>query len=207
MQTELNYDIVFDAQQHFRLLLDSMSRPGKINTFPIVDILPPEGLNQASALTGFALLNPDVTYYIAGDNSEDIAGYMLVNTSSQQEDISVADYIFLPEGYYADDIYSARTGTPTYPEDSATLIASVRLISEQPHEGSVAITLKGPGVNGQAGVFVDGISSGLLDIIKEQNAEYPLGIDLIITDRDNHILCIPRSNKFTYTKYNKTKIN
>lgn len=199
MQTELNYDTVFDAQQHFRLLLDSMSRPGKINTFPAVDILPPDGLNQASALTGFALLNPDVTYYIAGDNNNDIANYLLVNTGSRQADIPVADYIFLPEGYGADGLEEARIGIPTYPEDSATLIAAAALISENPHEGSFSIALKGPGVDGSAEVFVSGISAELLGFVKEQNAEYPLGLDLIVTDRDNHVLCIPRSNKFAYT--------
>lgn len=200
MQTELNYDTVFDAQQHFRLLLDSMSRPGKINTFPSMDILPPDGLNQASALTGFALLNPDVTYYIAGDNSNEIASYLLVNTASQQAEISVADYVFLPEEYGVDGLEEARTGTPIYPEDSATFIASAEQITEQLHEGSLAITLKGPGVNGKAEVFVSGITPELLDFVKEQNSEYPLGIDLIITDRHNNILCIPRSNKFTYTE-------
>ena len=56
MQTELNYDTVFDAQEHFRVLLDSMSRPGKINVLPAMDILPPDGLQHAAALTGFALL-------------------------------------------------------------------------------------------------------------------------------------------------------
>jgi len=199
MQTELNYDTVFDAQQHFRLLLDSMSRPGKINTFTEMDILPPDGLNQAASLTGFALLNPEVTYYVTGDNNDDIATYLLVNTASQEADISVADYIFLQEGHNANGLDNARTGTPIYPEDSATLIAAAILISEQPHKGSLAIILKGPGVNGEAEVFVSGISIELLDFVKEQNAEYPLGTDLIITDRQNHILCIPRSNKFTYT--------
>ena len=199
MQTELNYDIVFDAQQHFRLLLDSMSRPGKINSFPQMDILPPDGLNQASALTGFALLNPDATYYIAGENSDDIASYLLVNTASQQAEISVADYVFLPEEYGVEGLEEARTGTPIYPEDSATFIASAEQITEQHHEGSLAITLKGPGVNGEAKVFVSGINPELLEFVKEQNAEYPLGVDLIITDRHNNILCLRRCIKFTFT--------
>jgi alpha-D-ribose 1-methylphosphonate 5-triphosphate synthase subunit PhnH len=206
MHTELNYDIVFDAQEYFRLLLDSMSRPGKINTFPLTAILPPEGFNQAAALTGFALLNADVTFYIEGDNSCDIAAYLLVNTGSQKADMSVADYVFLTGEYNAGDLDNARVGTPIYPEDSATLIVQVGLISQQPFDGALALTLKGPGVNGETEVFVSGISDGLLDFVKEQNAEYPLGTDLIITDKDNHILCIPRSNKFTYTKQWQNKI-
>jgi alpha-D-ribose 1-methylphosphonate 5-triphosphate synthase subunit PhnH len=198
MQTELNYDIVFDAQQHFRLLLDSMSRPGKINSFPAIDMLPPPGLHQATALTGFALLNTDVTFYIAGNSSDEIAGYLLVNTGSQPAEMSVADYVFLPEKYYSDDLYDARNGTSVYPEDSATIVAEAELISEGAVNGALEITLKGPGVNGEAKVFVRGISNQLLEFIKIQNDEYPLGIDLVITDRQNNLICIPRSNDFSW---------
>ncbi len=200
MQTELNYDIVFDAQEHFRLLLDSMSRPGKINTFPSLEIFPPEGLNHAAALTGFALLNPDANYFIAGENQEAIAEYLLINTASQSAEISTADYVFIPEAWFGDDLYEARTGTPTYPEDSATFIAGCELISGQPHGQSIKLTLRGPGVNGEAEVFVSGLSPDLLEFVKEQNSEYPLGLDLIIADRYNNVIGIPRSNKFSYAQ-------
>jgi alpha-D-ribose 1-methylphosphonate 5-triphosphate synthase subunit PhnH len=200
MQTELNYNMVFDAQQHFRLLLDGMSRPGEINTFPLTDILPPAGFNEAAALTSFALLNADVAFYIAGNNREDIAGYLLVNTGSQKADISVADYVFLPENNNAEGLEDLRVGNAIYPEDSATLIAQAELISEQPFDGALTLILRGPGVNGESTVFISGVSGRLLDLVSENNAEYPLGTDLIITDRDRRVLCIPRSNKFTYTK-------
>lgn len=202
MQTELHYDTVFDAQQHFRLLLDSMARPGKINTFPSSDILPPAGLNQGAALTGFALLNADTNYHIIGENRADIATYLLVNTAAQQVVIDMADYIFLPENHDGVGLDDARTGTPVYPEDSATLIAAAELVSAEATAGALSITLKGPGVNGEAIAYIKGISPELLDYIKEQNSEYPLGIDLIITDRENNLLCIPRSNRFTYTQTN-----
>ena len=200
MQTELNYDIVFDAQEHFRLLLDSMSRPGKINTFPALEIEPPQGLNQGAALTGFALLNPDATYFICGDNSAEIGEYLLVNTAAQQAEMAIADYIFIPEGYYSAALYEARTGTPTYPEDSATFVVGCELVSDKPHDNATQFTLKGPGVNGEAEVFVSGINPELLDFVKEQNSEYPLGLDLIITDRYNNVIGLPRSNKFSFSQ-------
>jgi alpha-D-ribose 1-methylphosphonate 5-triphosphate synthase subunit PhnH len=198
MQTEINYDTVFDAQEHFRVLLDSMSRPGKINLLPAMDILPPEGLQSAAALTGFALLNSDVTYFIAGKNSAVIAEYLLVNTSSQHAEISVADYIFIPEFFYGEALYEARVGTAIYPEDSATIIAQSNLISSEPHEGAIELTLKGPGVNGEAKVYISGLSRDLLDFLKIQNEEYPLGIDMIITDKANNVMGLPRSNRFSF---------
>ncbi|HEX3385074.1 MAG TPA: phosphonate C-P lyase system protein PhnH [Mucilaginibacter sp.] len=200
MQTELNYDTVFDAQHHFRLLLDSMSRPGKINKLESGEIFPPEGLNQASALTGFALLNPDVTCFAAGPNGDDAVLYFLVNTSSPRAEIEDADYIFLPENYYSTDLAAARIGTPKYPEDSTTIIAEASAVSTEPIEGALRLTLKGPGVNGEAEAFVIGIDERLLVFLKEQNSEYPLGLDLIITDRQSQVLCIPRTNKFSFTQ-------
>jgi alpha-D-ribose 1-methylphosphonate 5-triphosphate synthase subunit PhnH len=200
MTTELNYDIVFDAQEHYRLLLDSMSRPGKINTFPAIEMFPPNGLGQAAALTGFALLNPDVTYYIAGEDSGAIGNYLLVNTASQAAELDVADYVFLPEGYFDNELYAARTGLPTYPEDSATFVVNCELISDQPHGHSLQLTLKGPGVPGETTVFVSGINPDLLEFVKEQNSEYPLGLDLILTDRYKNVIGLPRSNNFSVSE-------
>jgi len=200
MQTELNYEIVFDAQEHFRLLLDSMSRPGKINTFPAVEIFPPEGLNYGAALTGFALLNPDATYFICGENAEGIADYLLINTAAQQADILTADYVFVPEGYFDESLSGARIGVPAYPEDSATFIVGCELISENPHGNSLKLNLKGPGINGEAVVFVSGLNPELLDFVIEQNSEYPLGLDLILTDESSNLICIPRSNKFSFSQ-------
>ena len=200
MQTELNYDTVFDAQHHFRLLLDSMSRPGKINKLEVGEIFPPEGLNHAGALTGFALLNADVTCFAAGPTGDDTVLYFLVNTGSQRAGIEEADYIFLPEKYYSTDLDKARIGTPKYPEDSATIVAAAEELSTEPIEGAMRLTLKGPGVNGEAEVFVVGVEERLFEFVKEQNSEYPLGLDLIITDRRSQVLCIPRSNNFSFTQ-------
>ena len=198
MQTELNYDTVFDAQEHFRLLLDSMARPGKINTFPVSEIFPPEGLNIGGALTAFALLNPDATYFICGNRAEIIGEYLLNNTASQRAEMSIADYVFIPEGYFGEELSGARVGTSTYPEDSATFIVACDLISHTAHRGSLEFTLKGPGVNGEATVFISGLNPELLDFVREQNSEYPIGLDLIITDNYNNLLCMPRSNKFEF---------
>ena len=198
MQTELNYDTVFDAQQHFRILLDSMSRPGKINKLPAIDILQPDGFQQPAALTGFALLNNDVTFYIAGNNSNDIAEYLLINTGARRAEIAEADYIFIPRYYYEDELHEARIGTAIYPENSSTIIAESELISEHAHDGSIELVLKGPGVDWEAKIYVSGISEELLEFLKTKNDEYPLGIDMIITDKMNNVMCLPRSNRFNF---------
>ena len=198
MPTEINYDTVFDAQEHFRVLLDSMSRPGKMNMLPAMDILPPDGLQSSAALTGFALLNNDVTFYIAGKNSTEIATYLLVNTGARDAEISIADYIFIPEHFYGEELYDALVGTAIYPEDSATIIAQSELISEEPHEDAIELTLRGPGVDREEKIYISGLCRHLLDFLKIQNDEYPLGIDMIITDKVNNVMGLPRSNRFVF---------
>ena len=50
MQRETAYDQVFDAQEHYRLLLDAMARPGTIYVLPRMSMTTPPGLTGAAAL-------------------------------------------------------------------------------------------------------------------------------------------------------------
>jgi alpha-D-ribose 1-methylphosphonate 5-triphosphate synthase subunit PhnH len=195
MIRELTYDPVFDAQMHFRLLMDSMARPGKRNTLNSVTIAPPASLNPASALTGLALLNADVTYF-AAQNADEITDYFVTNTASRPASIDEADFVFLPGNHDAEFLQEAKIGTLSYPETNAFVVIDVEIISDEPITDALPITLVGPGVKGQITVFIRGLNPDLLLAIREKNAEYPLGLDTILTDRNDQILCIPRSNQF-----------
>jgi alpha-D-ribose 1-methylphosphonate 5-triphosphate synthase subunit PhnH len=199
MSREIVYDEVFDAQAHYRILLDSMARPGKINSLTMNNIQPPAGINRASVLVGFALLNADVSFHASGPGAEEITRYLVLNTSSSPAEHTSADYIFMPGTLAPQFILEARTGTLSYPEDSATIIADVTVISEEPTPDAIAIALKGPGIEGEKIVFVSGLDGSLLEALREQNLEFPLGIDMILTDKNDRILCIPRSNRFSHS--------
>jgi alpha-D-ribose 1-methylphosphonate 5-triphosphate synthase subunit PhnH len=150
MQRELQYDIVFDAQEHFRLLLDAMARPGEIRVLPIEDLTPPDGIHAAAALVGFALLNADVSFYATGLHWDAITRYLTVHTSAAPEIPEKADFWFMsgadhPENanadidgfagggssaaYYTGLLARAKRGSLSYPEDSATLVVSVAQLS------------------------------------------------------------------------------
>ncbi len=196
MRREVIYDEVFDAQEQFRLLLDSMARPGKINIMPDMDIIPPAGLNKASAMIAFALLNTDVSFYAEGEGSDAIESYIALNTTAAQVGISEADFIFINGLYDAGIIFDAKTGTLPYPEESATFVIDVDTITEDAGDSELTLTLKGPGIETTKQVYINGLNPGILKAVKEQNMEFPLGVDLILTDKNNNILCIPRSNLF-----------
>jgi len=197
MQNELLYDEVFDAQQHYRLILDSMARPGKINTIPNVDIQSPTGINNGSALTAFALLNTDVTFWARND--DEITEFIARRTSAGVASLQKADFVFIHGLQSSEFIEKLKTGTLSYPEDSATIVADVKEISNSRVDNSLQLILKGPGVKETATVYVTGLNPAILADIKEQNLEFPLGVDLILIDKENRIICLPRSNDFAYS--------
>jgi alpha-D-ribose 1-methylphosphonate 5-triphosphate synthase subunit PhnH len=196
MRREINYDEVFDAQEQFRLLLDSMARPGKVNIMPDMDILPPAGLNKGSALIAFALLNTDVSFYASGENNEEVSSYIALNTTAQPIGVHDADFVFINGLHEAWILSESKTGNLSYPEESATFIIDVETISNQPIDDAVLLKLKGPGIKTEERVYIKGISPNIMEAVKEQNMEFPLGIDLMLTDQQNKLICIPRSNQF-----------
>lgn len=196
MVREIAYNEIFDAQQHFRLLLDSMARPGKINQLDGVIVQPPGGLHPASALIGLALLNADVTFHTDGPA---IGEYLRLNTASRPADAASADFLFTNGRYEPASLIEAKIGLLTYPETGASVIIDVEAISAEPRAGSLALRLQGPGVDGHAVVFLRGLNKSFLQSIKLKNAEYPLGIDAIFTDPTGHICCMPRSNRFSWS--------
>lgn len=190
---ETAYNEIFDAQRHFRSIMDSMARPGKINTLSEPNIDTPEGLNKASALVGFALLNADVTFF-SGTYPETVNEYFYTNTSSKGADATTADFIFINGRHDTSAIEEAKEGIDIYPETSAFIVIDAEKVSTTPLKGSIAITLTGSGVETKALFYIKGISSDLLDIIKEKNTEYPLGVETIFTDQQDQVVCIPRSS-------------
>ncbi|HXB06949.1 MAG TPA: phosphonate C-P lyase system protein PhnH, partial [Puia sp.] len=176
MQRETVYDPVFDAQGHYRLLLDAMARPGKINTLPQLPLAPPPGLSAAAALTGFALLDQNASFCVEDGDAATVR-YLVVNTSSRPEGIANADFVFAAGTSPADLIPNMKKGSLSYPDEGATLILDV----EELGSPALSLTLSGPGIAGEKTFFVSGLNPALLEALQECNAEFPQGIDLILT--------------------------
>jgi alpha-D-ribose 1-methylphosphonate 5-triphosphate synthase subunit PhnH len=194
MKRETTYDPVFDAQEHYRLLLDAMARPGKINLLPRMQLSAPEALTEAAALIGFALLNADVSFHVVDAGADVATRYLLVNTSARSVDEEEADFVFASGQAPATLIEKMKKGSLPYPEEGATLVASVKTLAAEA-SGDLAITLKGPGVAGEKTFFVRGLNAQLLTALQQSNSEFPLGVDLILADGDGRLACIPRSSQ------------
>jgi alpha-D-ribose 1-methylphosphonate 5-triphosphate synthase subunit PhnH len=192
MIRETAYDPVVDAQRHFRLLLDSMARPGKLNRLDGPAICPPAGLGPGAALIGLALLNADVSFF-AGNNPDAITDYLVSNTATRPAPLAKADFLFLHGTDDPAPLEAAKIGTLNYPDTNALAVIGVATLSAQPGPHTQALTLTGPGVKHQITVFVGGLHPALLHTLRAINAEYPLGIDTILTDAAGQICGLPRS--------------
>ena len=203
MQRETAYDPVFDAQEHYRLLLDAMARPGTINVLPRMSMSVPPALTGAAALVGFALLNADVSFYADGESADIVTRYLVVNTAARPESVDKADFVFAPGTASVALLTDMKKGTLPYPDEGATLIASVDALASEaqalggkPH---LALTLEGPGIRGRRTFFVSGLRSEIIAGLQLCNLEFPLGIDLILTDPGHRVACIPRSSRVDWS--------
>lgn len=196
MTQEILYDEITDTQSYYRLLLDSMAQPGKINVLPCKELMPPAGLQKASALIALTLLNADVTFSYVGVNPGEVSNYILRNTSSSHKSPGKADFVFM-NGLQSGDVTGASSET-MYPEEGATVVVDVRSIRSSAHQGYVQLMLCGLGVEVQRTVYVAGLNKRLLESLSARNQRFPLGIDMILADGDSNICCIPRNKRLMW---------
>jgi alpha-D-ribose 1-methylphosphonate 5-triphosphate synthase subunit PhnH len=190
---EVLYDDVFDAQQDFRVLLEAMSRPGKICRLEGPAVEPPAGLHRATCLAAFALLNGDTRFYVCDDINGQLGTYLKENTGAEMTGIEKADYVFCSGDYDTNCISQFKKGTLQEPEDSATVFIDLEGISESGTVGDVRIVLQGPGVETEKVLFLRKVQASLFWSVGEINDEFPIGIDLFLTDAGGQVIAIPRS--------------
>src|SRR5262245_23663581 len=203
MVRETVYDEVFHAQRHFRSLLDSMSRPGKINALDPVDLSPPPHLNRASVLVAFALLNVDVSFHLLSMSDGDET-YLTTNTRARVAPIEAATFVFTNGENTPGALEGINCGTLTYPDTAATIVIQVEALSPEPLTGGLKLTLEGPGIETSACVYVRRLTPDLLLALQARNAEFPLGIDSVLTCDDERgvpqVVGIPRTAKVSWQR-------
>ena len=209
---EINFDIVFDSQKIFRILLNAFAHPGKVVEISDLKIAPPLNVSRASCGILFTLLDLEVGFSVCASNKrqkEKIEEYFIINTGCRLETIESADFILafgeLPH------LERIKRGSLEYPDQGATVIYSVEEIDEpRPGTqgwgesllkiGSLTLTLTGPGINGKKVLSVKGLKKQEVMKIIEVNKEFPLGADFVFVGRKDKFFALPRSTKIVEVK-------
>ena len=196
---ETAFDDVMDSQHVFRVLLDSMSRPGKVYELNSKQYRgTPEGLNPFTLSVLKTLLDHRVTFSLGGMFAPpEWISYLRINTGSSWAEQELADYVVFEAQNYTDGFTRLKKGSLEFPERSATALLSVTELHNAADGESffIALTLRGPGVKDTTTVHVRGLDRRYIDALALMNVFYPLGIDVILFDDVGRVTSIPRTSK------------
>ena len=181
-----NFDEVFDSQALFRLILKAISNPmQKVTIKEFTDKMKMD--NSDFLAVALTLLDNEVSFNTC--ENRQLSDEIISLTLSSRETLEQADYIFVDN---SDDmqrsIENAKCGTLINPHKSATIIVKIP-------NGEKAITLKGPGIDGNITLTTSSLVDIALQIRDNRFFEYPEGIDFIFIDEDYNLFCIPRLAK------------
>ena len=185
----MRQDTIIHDHATFRILLQTMSRPGSIGQLPRHR----EASGQRELLVGMlrSLIDNEVSFFVLDDPSGYLSQEISRSTGSTSKDIPVADFLIFPAGTSRGTVTGARRGTLEYPDSGATAVYLVEKLGG--NGGPVA--LHGPGINGTVHPLISEPAGAELALLREANAEFPLGLDAIFLDRDGMVMCIPRSTR------------
>ncbi len=180
----------FDSNAVFRILLDAMSRPGRIYDLPLA-IAFPDGLNATTTATLLAMADMDTTIWLSPSCAGKPATSHLkfhcgcpITTDVTQADFAVAkiedDLSFITD---------LSVGNAEYPDQSATLILMVDDITTAP-----SMTLKGPGIKDSHDLEVKGLTADFHAWRADNHHLFPCGVDVIFAS-PTKIAALSRTTK------------
>jgi alpha-D-ribose 1-methylphosphonate 5-triphosphate synthase subunit PhnH len=188
---ETVFDEVFDSQKTFRILLQAMSRPGRIGRLPPQPYQrTPSGLNPFALTVLKTLCDHEVSIGVGG--RPEWAGYLAANTGSPLRPAAEADYVLLDGSVFDEAFLRLRRGSLEFPERGALALLAVRALSENGGPGC-RLTIRGPGVEAAQRLGVEGLDGRYPQALAGLNELFPLGLDCCLLDREGRLACLPRS--------------
>jgi alpha-D-ribose 1-methylphosphonate 5-triphosphate synthase subunit PhnH len=191
----MKLDLVHDIQIAYRKTLESMSRPGLIrNIRKQADKVNMEiSCFNSTLVMVLMLFDTEVKFKVCSKREAEIAKLINQLTYAKAAEVENADYILVLNDAEPQELEEALRmaypGDLLDPHQAATIIVEADSMNNEQD-----LTLTGPGIEKECSINVK-TSGRWVDLRTEKNSEYPLGIDLIFTDRDDNILCLPRTTQ------------
>jgi alpha-D-ribose 1-methylphosphonate 5-triphosphate synthase subunit PhnH len=185
---------VHDAQAVFRVLLEAMSRPGRVQMLPAQcrDTLGrPEGIAPALAAALLTLLDADTALWIAPalDTPPLRAWIRFHCGAALVEQPERADFALLAASEATPALLQRlNAGSDVAPQDSATALIAVDAIDAD----QAAQCWRGPGISDEHRLAIAGPSSEFWNWRREQQQSFPCGLDFVFAAGDR-LVALPRS--------------
>jgi alpha-D-ribose 1-methylphosphonate 5-triphosphate synthase subunit PhnH len=185
-------DPVHDLQRVFRKILGAAASPGAIvelsEEAALLDLVLP--LNKGILLVALALMDAETSFFASSANSSSQTEAISHMTYAKSAYPDEADFVFVlgKEGV-AEAMAAAKPGTLIDPHLGATLVIEVESL-----DGDGALVLTGPGIESSARIGIRPDPSWI-SARDSKNAEFPLGVDLILVDSRYRLTSIPRTTR------------
>ena len=172
------------SQAVFRVLLESLARPGRVFQLPAVgDELGPGIVPLALAVVGSKVA-------IAG--APEWQARICRATGAQSAGIEEASLVAIYGTAEAGTVSRLRRGSAEAPDDGAKVGLACGALTEA-GPGETTIELKGPGVPGRTLLGVNGVGREVFDALRAANAIFPAGVDVWLVDGRGRVAGLPRS--------------
>jgi alpha-D-ribose 1-methylphosphonate 5-triphosphate synthase subunit PhnH len=214
---------VLYSAQTFRLLLDTLARPGKISQLGYPQFLgtvpsySTQSANGEQGINFYALgalltLLDRETSFIIGANGQwlaaenDVVRWTLLRSSTNYAEAGEAAFALLCDSGSGALVRHLNMGTLLEPEMSATVFYCVEMIAEAGQDArdqasGATLELRGPGIEESRRVYVSGPQRADWDAMLATRRGYPLGIDSYLIDRDGRCIGLPRTTKIGFVDH------
>ncbi len=188
------------SQAVFRVLLDSLARPGRVLALPAPvagggpDGGPAagDGRGVGPGIVPLALAVIGSKVAVAGSPSWQAR--ICRATGASPAGLAEASLVAIYGPADPQAVSLLRRGSAAAPEDGAKVgLACAALTEGGP--GETTIELSGPGVPGRARLGVDGVRRDVFDALRAANAMFPAGVDVWLVDERGRVAGLPRSTR------------
>ncbi|PKA43972.1 phosphonate C-P lyase system protein PhnH [Rhizobium sullae] len=186
---------VFQSQSVFKTMMDSMARPGTIQTIA-PEVAPPAPLGTAAAAIALTLCDHDTPVWLSSGLAKSaMPDWLGFHTGAPVvPERAEARFAFIEHGVTLSSLGLFALGTQEYPDRSTTLIIELAGL-----EGGRRLALTGPGIQSVTEIGPVGLPETFLRLWAENRALFPRGIDLVLT-AGSRFLCLPRTTKIIATE-------
>ncbi|MCK0196641.1 phosphonate C-P lyase system protein PhnH [Ancylobacter sp. 6x-1] len=186
-------DPVFGAQAVFRAVMNALARPGRPAAL-VAGFTPPVPLTPEAAAVVLALCDHETPIWLDAPLAAvpEVAAFLRFHTGAPVvTDPAAARFALIADPMGMPDLAAFPTGTPDYPDASATLVLQVSGLADAGTD-AVSLHLEGPGVKGAERIAAGPLPADLARRLAANRRLFPRGVDLILA-APGAVVGLPRS--------------
>jgi alpha-D-ribose 1-methylphosphonate 5-triphosphate synthase subunit PhnH len=183
------------SQAVFRQVMDAVARPGLVVDLSFAP-RPAAGLDRASGAVALTLFDFETPVWLDAELRGGEAGaWLRFHCGCPLVEVPrAAAFAIVGRAAAAPRLDEFDPGDAKYPDRSTTVLIQAAALS-----GGPAVTLSGPGVDGERTVSPDGLPPGFWGQMSDNNARFQFGVDVLLSAGDA-LMAIPRSSRIRVQK-------